>query len=164
MKDNKNIKLIIIFGGSLILLIVLILVIILFNENNKEVNNNYSSNSAVINDNINLKNSEEANVIPEELIKSLEKTEDGIQVSNVKLNFNNNTMRISMHVKNYNKEPKNVNIDIKYFSEDNNEIGENNFLISNIKPDESKYIENTGYIKNKNIKYAEMKLVLDNAN
>lgn len=131
----------------LISVVVIILIICMISKNNKKEN-------TIINNKDNNTSKENAIQIEEDLLKqSIEKTQDGIKVSDAKIIKNeNNIIVINLNAQNDNEESKNVGLSIVFYDRENKEIGRNGFALGNMKPGENKNIESNCYISKREIK------------
>ena len=160
MKDSK------VYMVLAIIVVIFIIVIIpkgKKEENNNSISNNLKNNSMIeANKNQPQNDKQIINITQEKLKESIEKIDNGIEVSNVKLNSNNdNSINVSLVAKNENNEEKNVTISVKYFNKDNKQIGENGFFIGEIKPGESKEVESLCYFEEKDVNQIKIDISAD---
>lgn len=153
---NKSIYLVF----TLIILIILLIVVIA-SKNNREENETINYNSDSI---IEEKRKENGIKIEEDLLKqSIEKTQDGIKVSNAKIIKNeNNIIDISLNVQNNNEENKIVELSVIFYNKENKEIGKNGFALGNMKAGEDKEIESNCYISGKEVENIKLETKLLN--
>ena len=84
--------------------------------------------------------------------KALEKTNNGIKITDVKLNSNaNNIINVALKAENTNIEERMVNIRVTYYDGEGRQIGENGFAVGTLNKGEKKEVESTCYIENADV-------------
>ena len=97
-----------------------------------------------------------------QLKKTLEKTNNGIKITEVKLNSNeNNIINVSLKAENTNNEERIVNIRVTYHDGEGKQIGENGFAIGILNKDEKKEVEGTCYIENENVSEINVEVIAE---
>ena len=101
---------------------------------------------------------EKINITQEKLKQSLETTQEGVKVSDVKLVANgNNIITVSLNIKNEKDEKRNITVTVFYYNAAGEQIGENGFAAGTLEANKDIDMEATWYISEKDV--ANIKLV-----
>ena len=137
-----------------LLIIVIVIVAIFVNSKNKNRKETVEPNQLKNDANIST-----ISVSEQRLKKAIEKTENGIEISNVKINsFDNNVIDIKLTVTNKTDIEKRVKITVSYLDNNSQKIGNHVFEIEILNGQESRELESAGYIEDIEVNKAQLEL------
>lgn len=158
-----KVKHLIIIG--VLIFIIMLFVIIKVNSNNNNTTSEESNETVSVQETKEQQTVEgknKINLTQDQFKNSLEKTENGIKITDVKLNSNaNNIINVSLKAENTNEEERIVNIRVTYHNQEGNQIGENGFAIGYLNKGETKDIDSTCYIEKADVSEIKLEVTAD---